>query len=237
MNVSDKVHLVLRRRLMAGYYDPGAQLKEESVAADLDVSRTPVRAAIQRLIAEGLLEPAPKRGAVVTPWRIEDAEDIFNLRVLLEGYGAALSTRNAGEETLDRMERLNEEMAAAVRSSDPDRLDIIHKANYEFHLALYQDCGSAHLRTFGSSLLEYPLVIGGFFIYTEADMDESIRQHTEIISGLRARNAEWATAAVKCHLTAAIVRFRKAGTNKDGTLLRPPPHMLLADAPDRDGAS
>ncbi|WMS44675.1 GntR family transcriptional regulator [Acuticoccus sp. MNP-M23] len=229
MNVSDKVHLVLRRRLMAGYYDPGAQLKEESVAADLDVSRTPVRAAIQRLIAEGLLEPAAKRGAIVTPWRIEDAEDIFNLRILLEGYGAALSTRNASDETFERMHRLNEEMAAAARSTAQDRLEIIHKANYAFHLAIYEDCGSAHLRTFGSSLLEYPLVIGGFYIYTDDDMDESIRQHTEIISALRARNAEWATAAIKCHLSAAIVRFRRAGTTKDGSLMRPPPHMLEAD--------
>ncbi len=236
MNVSDKVHIVLRRRLMSGFYDPGQQLKEESVAADLGVSRTPVRSAIQRLIAEGLLEPAAKRGAVVTPWRIEDAEDIFNLRILLEGYGAALSTRNADDATFDHMEMLNERMAEAIRNPDASRLEIVHKANYEFHLALYQECGSAHLRTFGTSLLDYPLVIGGFYIYTDADMEESIRQHGEIIAALRARNAEWATAAVKCHLTAAIVRFRRAGTTKDGSLLRPPPHMLLADRVNDEAA-
>ncbi|MCF3933833.1 GntR family transcriptional regulator [Acuticoccus sp. M5D2P5] len=228
MNVSEKVHIVLRRRLMSGFYNPGAQLKEEAVAADLGVSRTPVRSAIQRLISEGLLEPAAKRGAIVTPWRIDDAEDIFNLRILLEGYGAALAARNASDETFDHMEMLNQRMADAVRLQDESRLAIIHKANYEFHLTMFQTCGSAHLRTFGSSLLDYPLVIGGFYIYTDEDMEESIRQHGEIISALRARNGEWATAAIKCHLTAAIVRFRRAGTLKDGSL-RPPPVGLIPD--------
>ena len=122
MSVGEKVYSTLRRRLMSGYYEPGSKLKEEVVAADLSVSRTPVRAAIHRLIAEGLLEPAPKRGALVTPWGAQDVEDIFNLRIMLEGYGASLAAKNATREEVDRLEALNEKIAAAVDSEREDRL-------------------------------------------------------------------------------------------------------------------
>lgn len=224
MNVSETVHLTLRRRLMSGHYDPGTQLKEEAVASDLGVSRTPVRAAIQHLIAEGLLEPASKRGAIVTQWRSEDAEDIFKLRILLEGYGASLAARHIPDERLNRMEDLNGEIEKAVRQKRKGYLDTVHNANLEFHQIIYESCGSSHLRMFGSSLLEYPMVVGGFYIYSDNDMTESIRQHQEIISSLRARNPEWARAAITCHLTAAIERFRRAGrTNAKASSLEPGP--------------
>ena len=216
MSVGEDVYSTLRRRLMAGYYEPGSKLKEEVVAADLSVSRTPVRAAIQRLIAEGLLEKAPTRGALVTPWRAQDAEDVFNLRIMLEGYGAALAARNATREEVDRLEAWNGEIAAAVESERSDRLSVIHAANLNFHTGIYAACGSAHLRTFGVKLLEFPLVIGGFYIYTLEDMRSSVRQHGEIIAALRSGNPDYARAAVACHLTAAIERFRRAGQLETG---------------------
>ncbi|NDV87230.1 FCD domain-containing protein [Aurantimonas aggregata] len=212
MSISDNVHLTLRRRLMSGHYVPGTQLKEEAVAADLDVSRTPVRSAIQRLITEGLLEPAPKRGAIVTQWTAKDAEDIFNLRIMLEGYGASLAANLIDPAGIMEMKRLNNEMDAAARSKADGHLDEIHRLNLEFHKAIYQACGSGHLRAFGCGLLEFPLVIGGFYIYDDEDIMQSIRQHAEIIAALEAGNPDWAKAAVTCHLAAAIERFRRSGT-------------------------
>jgi DNA-binding GntR family transcriptional regulator len=210
MNVSEKVYVALRRRLMSGFYDPGAQLKEEMVAGDLGVSRTPVRSAIMRLVAEGLLEPAPKRGAIVTEWRRSEAEDIFNLRILLEGYAASLAARKITEAQLARIEELNATMERAVAEKSDQYLDLVHRANFDFHHAIFDACGSGHLRMFCSSLLEFPMVIGGFYLYSDEDMAESIRQHGEIIASLRARNPEWARAAVCCHLAAAIERFRRS---------------------------
>lgn len=194
---------------MTGHYDPGSQLKEEHVAADLRVSRTPVRAAIQRLVSEGLLEPAPKRGAIVKQWRKEDAEDIFGLRILLEGQAAALAAKNMNEASIERMRSINEDIQRAVKDAKPGYLDEVHKANLAFHLAPYEACGSAHLRIFGTSLLDYPLLVGGFYIYSDDDMQESIRQHTEIVSAIGAHDPDWARAAVTCHLSAAVRRFRR----------------------------
>lgn len=210
MSVSDDVHTELRRRLIAGHFDPGEKLREEHVAAELGVSRTPVRAAIQRLVAEGLLEAAPKRGAIVSEWRDSDTEEIFELRVLAEGQAAAWATRHITDEQLDRMDALNDRIARAVHEKRKGYLDEVQSTNLAFHMALYDACGSARLRLFGGNLLEYPLVIGGFFIYSDEDARESIRQHTEIVNALRSRNAEWARSAVTSHLCAAIERFRKS---------------------------
>ncbi|MBL3575961.1 GntR family transcriptional regulator [Rhodovulum sulfidophilum] len=209
MSVSDDLHTELRRRLISGQYDPGAKLREEHVATEFGVSRTPVRVAIQRLVEEGLLEAAPNRGAVVSEWRDSDTEEIFELRVLAEGQAAAWATRHITDAELERMDALNTQIAQAVESKHKGYLDEVQSANLAFHTALYEACGSARLRLFGTNLLEYPLVIGGFFIYTDDDARESVRQHAEIVNALRTRNADWARAAVTSHLCAAIERFRK----------------------------
>lgn len=215
MSLGDDVHTELRRRLIAGHFDPGEKLKEEHVAAELGVSRTPVRAAIQRLIDEGLLVAAPKRGAIVTEWSNADTEEIFELRVLAEGQAAAWAAKNISDEEIEKMDVLNALIAVAVREQPEGYLDEIQSVNLEFHMALYDACGSARLRIFGSNLLKYPLVIGGFFIYSDEDAKESIRQHTEIVNALRLRNPEWAKAAVTSHLCAAMERFRNSKSRKE----------------------
>lgn len=210
MNISDKVYLELRRRLMSGHYEPGLRLREEAVATDLGVSRTPVRSAIDRLMAEGLLEPGQKRGAIVTEWREDDAEDIFRLRIVMESYAASLAAVKIEEDGIAQMEALNHTIADAVAGKREGHLDVVHGANLRFHQIIYESCGSVHLRQFGWKLLEFPMVIGGFYIYSEADMQESIRQHEEIISGLKSRSSDWAKAAMTSHLSAAIERFRRS---------------------------
>ena len=209
MSVSDDLHTELRRRLIAGHYDPGFKLREEHVASEFGISRTPVRAAIQRLVTEGLLEAAPNRGAIVSEWRDSDTEEIFELRVLAEGQAAAWAARNITYEQLDRMDALNARIAAAVDQKPKQFREEIQTANLDFHMVLYDACGSARLRMFGANLLDYPLVSGGFFIYSDQDAYESIRQHTEIVNALRSRNPDWARSAITSHLCAAIERFRK----------------------------
>ena len=210
MNVSETVHLELRRRLMSGHYEPGSQLREEAVAQDLGVSRTPVRSAFERLMAEGLLEPGEKRGARVTQWRKEEAEDVFRLRILVESYAAGLAAQKIDDDRIAAMDGLNRTIDEAVAGGEEGYLDVVHEANLRFHQMVYESCGSAHLRQFGCKLLEFPMVVGGFYLYSQADIAESIRQHAEIVSGLRSRNPEWANAAMTCHLTAAIERFRRS---------------------------
>lgn len=101
-----RVYSVLRRRIMKGQLPPSAKIKELDVAAELGVSRTPVRTALQRLIADGLLQGSRKRGAVTISWIDRDVAEIFADRA--GGHwdgtcGPALQPRGAGRvDTIDR---------------------------------------------------------------------------------------------------------------------------------------
>lgn len=214
MKVSDTVYIQLRRRLVSGFYDPGTQLKEEALAAELEVSRTPVRNSIARLISEGLLTPGEKRGALVTPWREENTADVFTLRILLEGHAAFLCAEHATEAQISVLERTCDEMEHHFTEKGPDWIKRMDAGNRVIHEMLYEGSGSPHLRLSGRHLLEIPQVIGGFYIYDEADIDESLRQHREIVKAIRLRNGAWARSAVACHLSAALERFRRRTTRQ-----------------------
>lgn len=208
MTVGERVYTTLRSRLTSGHYDSGEQLKEVVVSEELGVSRTPVRAAFSKLISEGLLTPSPTRGAIVTEWRPEDALDIFEIRILLEGHGAALAAKNRSQEQLDVLKRSTDDMEEAFIRRRGDFLAELDTANRVFHDMLYEASGSGYLRKSGRNLLDFPMVTG-FYIYEDKDILHSIQGHREIIKGIEAGNAGWARAGLRCHLDAAMERFKK----------------------------
>jgi len=207
MNVTETAYTTLRRRLTSNHYEPGVQLKEEAVATDLGISRTPVRAAIARLIAEGLLMPGEKRGAIVTPWRKESAEEIFNLRILLEGYAAFLCARHARKDQILAMQEHCERMEAAFDKKPKGWLEIMDQENRAIHGMLFEGSGSAHLRLSARHLLDIPMVMGGYYIFKDEETAESLRHHRELVKAIEAGNGDWARAVMACHLNAALARF------------------------------
>ncbi len=93
----------IRDRILAGVYPAGHHLRENALATDLKVSRTPVREALQRLAADGLVDLSRNRGARVTGFTGEELDEIYGLRVLLEGYGAKLAATRMTDESLERL--------------------------------------------------------------------------------------------------------------------------------------
>ena len=215
MNATETVYTAIRRRLLTSHYDPGTQLKEEALAGEFNVSRTPIRAAISRLVSEGLLTLGEKRGAIVTPWHVENTAEVFCLRILLEGYAATLCAQHASDAQITRMEQICTEMEQAHIDKRPDWIKAMDRGNREFHQMFYEGAGSPHLRLSGRHLLEVPMVIGGFYIYDDDDIAESLRHHREIAKAIRLGNGEWARSMVSCHLNAAMERFRRRSAARD----------------------
>ena len=79
---------VIREAIIDGRLAPGERLKEEELARELGLSRTPIREALAVLQAEGLVDTAPNQGATVRAHDAEDLDDLYRLRALLEGYAA-----------------------------------------------------------------------------------------------------------------------------------------------------
>ena len=87
----DRAYAVLRERLIGGQYGPGAPLREEPLAREFGLSRTPIRAALKRLVEDGLATADAGQGVHVAEWSERDLEETFHLRMLLEPYAARLA--------------------------------------------------------------------------------------------------------------------------------------------------
>ena len=204
----DLVYGELRRRLMSGVFLPGERLREEHIAAELSVSRTPVRSAIDRLITDGLVKREGRRGAVVLGWVDRDINEAFELRLLLEPYAARNAAERATPEQIDHLEQINQHMLDAILSDDTDKVARIQHCNNLFHHALLDAAQSARVRTMVESLLDMPIIIGSFYFYTHDDMLRSVEHHRQIIAALRARDPGAADIAVRFHLTMTHLLFR-----------------------------
>lgn len=204
----DLVYGELRRRLMSGAFLPGERLREEHIATELSVSRTPVRSAIERLAADGLVKREGRRGAVVLGWVDRDIDEAFELRMLLEPYAARTAAQRASAEQLDRLESLNQHMLEAVLSDDADKTARVQHYNNLFHHALLDAAQSARTRSMVENLLDMPIIIGSFYFYTRDDMLRSVEHHRQIIAALRARDPACAEIAMRLHLAATHLLFR-----------------------------
>ncbi|WP_447920634.1 GntR family transcriptional regulator [Achromobacter aegrifaciens] len=204
----DYVYGELRRRLMAGSFMPGERLREEHIAAELSVSRTPVRSAIERLVTDGLVKHEGRRGAVVLGWQDRDIDEAFELRMLLEPYSAKAAAERASPEQILELERINQSMLDAINSDAPDSVAQVQHFNNQFHHALLDAAQSARVRSMVEGLLDMPIIIGSFYFYTRDDMLRSVEHHRQIIAALRARDAECAQIAMRFHLASTHLLFR-----------------------------
>ncbi len=138
----DEVYARLRQWITVGRFLPGQRLKIREVAEDLGVGQMPVRAALQRLAAEGALVNVPNAGVVVPRLSVAEFDDLLQMRMLLEGEAAErgslrLSTRDRGQ-----LRSLCQAMAAALARGDAPGYLV---PNEDFHLLLYRAAGSPTL--------------------------------------------------------------------------------------------
>lgn len=207
-SASDLVYAELRRRLMSGAFLPGERLREEHIANELDVSRTPVRSAIERLVDDGLVAREERRGAVVLGWLDRDITEAFELRLLLEPYAARSAAKRASPEQIETLDAINTSMRHAAQSDDEDRVAQVQHYNNRFHHALLDAAQSARVRSLVESLLDLPIIIGSFYFYSRDDMLSSVEQHGQIITAIRARDPDYAESAMRLHLAATHRLFR-----------------------------
>jgi DNA-binding GntR family transcriptional regulator len=205
----DKAYQAVRDGIIDGRWRPSTRITEQEVAAVAGVSRTPVREALRRLHAEGLVDFTPNQGAMVTTWGAEDADEIFELRALLESYGAARAAQRATPEQIAELRDLAErQYAESVRRED-GFLERIGDLNNQFHRKMQEAAASARLSRTLASLLEAPLIMKTFLNYTEDDLQRSAAHHLELVRALERRDAEWAASVMRSHVLAARGTLRR----------------------------
>jgi DNA-binding GntR family transcriptional regulator len=192
----------IRDRILDGTFAVDDHLVEADLAAQLDVSRTPVREALRRLASEGLVTFQPNRGARVAGWSEAELAEIFELRALLESYGARLAAARATDEDLDHMRELAGHMEELVASGHED-FHQVALANNAFHLAVLRAAGNERLVSILSSLVHVPLVQRTFARYSPEAIQRSLAHHRECIEALACRDGLWAESVMRAHILAA----------------------------------
>ena len=212
MTASHKAYDVLKQRVVGGMYAPGSQLKEEHLARELEISRTPIRAALKRLVDDGLASADPNRGVRVAEWTEFDIEETFHLRGLLEAHAAELAARRGGAALADQLDALNEQMDRAIGEGGaglPEHLQVI---NARFHRAILEGSGSPRLRTMLASIIDMPIVLRSHFISTLQDKIQSLHHHRDLAGAIRAGDGELARQVMQLHLRIAAHRFKRQRT-------------------------
>jgi DNA-binding GntR family transcriptional regulator len=191
---------LIRQAIIDGRLKPGQRLKEERLAHELGVSRTPVREALLVLQAEGLLESTPNRGAVVRSYEAHDLDDFYQLRALLEGHAARRAAGRISRNDLKRLRRSCERFDTLVAADD--LLDLV-KENLFFHNTILEACGSERLVRMVRTVIELPLVYKSYFWYSPEQKLISQHYHNQLTNALAAADGERAELIMKEHVLEA----------------------------------
>ena len=209
---ADKAYELLKQRVIAGTYGPGAQLKEEHIARELDVSRTPIRVALKRLVQDGLATADVGRGVRVSAWTDFDIQETYELRALLEGHAAELAASRGGTALADRLDGLNVQMAAVLALKGNANAERLQAINSDFHRTILEASGSPRLRAMLAGLIDMPIVIRSYFISTREDLLQSLHHHQDLAAAIRAGDGGLARNAMQLHLRIALQRFKTRRT-------------------------
>jgi DNA-binding GntR family transcriptional regulator len=133
----ERVYQVVRERILSGAYGPGYRVVIDSLATEFEISALPVREAIRRLEAEGLITYRPNAGAQVAPADPSMFDEEMTVLALLEGFATALAAPNISKTDLKRLRDINKQMTAAIENLDSLEFG---RLNQEFHSAIYEHC-------------------------------------------------------------------------------------------------
>lgn len=195
---TDVVYNALREAILDGVLAPGTWLREETLAREFGVSRTPVREALQQLRREGLVDDSPHQGVFVGRLTVEDILAIYVVRESLEGLAARLAALRATSKDCASLQWIVDQMREAEHAPS-----VLAELNLRFHAEIRRIAGNAYLdrfltqiehaiRRFGQTTLTYP-----------GRPRQAIEEHQAIVTAISAGDAERAEAEAIHHMHAA----------------------------------
>jgi DNA-binding GntR family transcriptional regulator len=199
----ERAYAAIREGILGGIYPANSHLKAEDLAVAIGVSRTPVREALRRLHAEGLVDFVANRGAYVLSWDKSDVEEVFGLRLVLESFGAERAATLRSPEQLAQLRQLAERMTAAARERPPHYLETVAQLNTEFHTLVHTASGIKRLPPILMTVIQIPLTMRTFSRYSDEDLERSMAHHREIVAAFAVRDSQWAGAVMRSHIEAA----------------------------------
>lgn len=199
----EKAYDALRERIYSGTLRTGDRLKEREICAELKVSRTPVREALRRLQADGLVIIEPRRGGVVAGINADEVDEIYSLGILLESFAARLAAERAGEADLVELDELLDAMEDALQKDTPARRTRYLELDSRLHSKILAMTENRRLSSVVRQVVGIPVLVQAFTHYSHDNLRQSLEQHRVIVAALRATDPDWAEAAMRSHIHTA----------------------------------
>jgi DNA-binding GntR family transcriptional regulator len=192
--------------ILSGELAPGAQLSEESLALRCQVSRTPVRDALRRLEADMFVRRSESQRTFVADWSLDDIEDAFELRAMLESHAARRAAERIGPEGIERLRAHNRAIHKAVSAPKPNVTAFLEH-NRQFHEIILASAESPRLTSTLSRLIEQPVVWRTAQNYDREDLQRSHAEHEELLAAFMRGDGGWAASIMAGHIRRAFYTY------------------------------
>ena len=204
--LNQKVYRVLKESIIKGFLEPGTKLLENRIAEKMQVSRTPVREAMQKLVAEGFVKTTPNQTIVVTEVSPEDIKEVLQIRGVLEGLAARIAAKKINRQEIDELESVVTQMSLHVTK---ENLSYYCKVDDEFHNLILNICGNKWIIQIRDNL--------GSFIYrfrikslsVLGRLKHSLEEHRKIMEALKKHDSAEADKLSQIHMENTIINILK----------------------------
>ncbi len=201
-SLSEKAYQLLLRKITRLELAPGAVLAERALMNELNIGRTPIREALQRLASEGLVSHLPNRGMFVTEIGATSVQQIYEFRAMIEGFTARLAASRATEEEIAELASLHQQLAGATKKND---IDLYVDLDFHFHVLLAQASKNAYLEEVVPRIFYLHLRLW-FFISSRTGNWRSIADAHDgmtdgVVKALKSRDPDEAERAMQSYIS------------------------------------
>lgn len=197
-HILEHAYEALLSAIRQGRFQPGQRIVEQEICDWLQISRTPIREALRRLQALGLLEHQPGGGVTVSLHDFRAVSELYAFREILEGSAAYLAAKHANEIEINLLKAL-----VQIQSELPDDPNIHDRENKLFHRHIYQAAHNQFLLKSVQSMHESISLLGRTTLSVPGRIETSVREHSEIVSAIAAHDQQRADDLARQHIKSA----------------------------------
>ena len=202
-SLTDEIADVVRERILKGEYEIGEKIKENQIATELKVSRTPIREAFKLLENEGLIDYIPNRGCFAKGFTKQDVDDIYAVREALEELAVRWAVARITEPELLALEEQVDLMEFYTKKKDKKK---VLELNTSFHEVIYASARSRFLAQVLRSYKEYIEKTRKSIFYEQSYLEGILSEHRAIFEAIKDRDEERVVEAISKHLEASHER-------------------------------
>ena len=196
-SLTDEVVDIIRDRILKGEYKIGEKIKENQIATEFKVSRTPIREAFKQLETEGLIDYIPNRGCFAKGFTRQDIEDIYAVRKALEIMAVEWAVSRISDKQIVELKAQLELMEFYTAKKDSDK---VLELNSTYHEIIYDAAGSRFMAQILRSYKEYIEQTRKVIFYEQAYLEEILQEHKAILDAIVSGDADAAKTAMGSHL-------------------------------------